>query len=197
MKYLLTIICIGIALTSCSVFSPIKSTKENTYVLNTVPAVQKKQRQDSVLLVLPVEVDNLYDTTDMAYSDKPYQISYYGKNKWAESPGLMFQQLIVQTLQKAHHFKAVMLPPYVGEEHYALKTHIIELLQDLHADTPIVKFKVRIQVLKMPSMRIVAARQFAVTERMLEITPVAGVIASNRAVAQVQAQINQCLNHLP
>lgn len=196
-KYFLAILCMSTFLTGCSLLSPIKAPKENTYVLNTVPDVKKKPRQNSVLIVLPVEVDNLYDTTDMAYRDKPYQISYYGKNKWAETPGLMFQQLIIQTLQKGHHFKAVMSPPYVGEGHYELKTQIVELLQDLHTYSPQVKFKVRIQVLKMPSMRVVAAKQFTVTEHMQAISPAAGVIASNHAAARVLTQINQCLNHLP
>ena len=36
-------------------------------------------------------------TTQMAYSTEAYQIAYFAKNEWAETPSQMIQPLIVKT----------------------------------------------------------------------------------------------------
>src|SRR5437868_1512672 len=101
-------------LSACSFLSPVKIDATNKYVVNKVPCyIPHKKKRAIILLVTKPEIRPIYNTTLMAYTIRPYQISYYSLNQWAESPDQMFQPLLVQTLQDTHHFKAVVTPPYM------------------------------------------------------------------------------------
>ena len=84
----------------------------------------KKYMRPKILLISVPETIPVYNTTEMAYMIKPYQIAYFSLNQWAETPAEMLQPLLVQTLQNTHHFKAIVTPPYSGHFDYVLNTQI-------------------------------------------------------------------------
>src|SRR3990167_9925224 len=92
-------------LTSCSMLSPVQAEPESSYTLNTVPKTGiKKSRSHGTLLVTMPEILPAYDTVRMAYTTKPYEISYFANNRWIATPSQMLLPLIVQTLQNTHYF---------------------------------------------------------------------------------------------
>src|SRR5262249_9060468 len=93
------IITFGIfLLAGCSFFSPVKTDSPNKYLLNRIPAVvPTKPTRSITLLVFAPETQPIFNTTQMAYTIKPYQIAYFSKNQWAETPTEMLQPLLVQT----------------------------------------------------------------------------------------------------
>ena len=98
------------------------------------------------LMVLQPETNPAYNTTQMAYTKKPFEVSYFAENRWIETPGQMLQPIIVQTMQRTHHFRAVITPPFIGSYDYILNTQILEFQQDYtHC---IAFFKVRVARLK-------------------------------------------------
>jgi len=173
-------------LTGCSFFSPVKVDASNKYVINKMPCfVPTKQKRAIVLLVTKPEVRAIYNTTLMAYTIKPYQISYYSLNQWAETPDEMFQPLLVQTMQNTHHFKAVVTPPYNGIYDYELNTEILSLLQDYTCRMPVFVMTVRAQIIKTSRNRVIATRQFTVVQPLPQRSPYGGVFAANAATAHI------------
>jgi cholesterol transport system auxiliary component len=177
-------------LAGCSFLSPVKTGNVNKYFINKVPCnVPVKKSRPIVLLVPMPEVQRAYDTTLMAYSVRPYEISYYALNQWAESPGEMLQPLLVQTMEDTHHFKAVVTPPYNGRYDYILNTTILELLQDYTHCMPLFHLTVRVQIIKASTNRVIGTRQFSVIQPIPQRSPYAGVFAANHAAVCLLQQI--------
>lgn len=173
-------------LSACSLLSPVKVDATNKYVINKMPCyVQHKKKRAIVLLVTKPEIRPIYNTTLMAYTIKPYQISYYSLNQWAETPDEMLQPLLVQTMQDTHHFKAVVTPPYNGLYNYELNTEILSLLQDYTCGMPILRMTVRARIIGTTTNRVIATRQFSVIQPLPQRSPYGGVYAANAATVKI------------
>lgn len=189
MKWMCLIVSICM-LAGCSFLSPAKGNYPNQYVINKMPCyVPVKKKRAIVLLVTKPEVKAMYNTTQMAYMIRPYQISYYSLNQWAETPDEMLQPLLVQTMQNTHHFKAVVTPPYNGIYDYELNTEILSLLQDYTCRMPVLVMTVRAQIIKSSRNRVIATRQFTVVQPLPQRSPYGGVFAANAATAHILERV--------
>jgi len=183
---LITIISL---LSGCSVFGPVKGPTK-TYVINTVPcAVHTKSKSATTLLVSAIESNAAYDTTQMVYSEHPYQFAYFAKNSWAETPAQMLQPLIVQTLQNTHHFHAVTTSHSLAKVNYVLNTQLIELKQVFSPCKSEVHLKLRVQIMSAANFHIVATKEICVIEPAPQRNPYGGVVAANKAVANALSQL--------
>lgn len=178
-------------------FGPIQTEPTSTYVLNTIPScIPKRTTRPITLLVLQPDTRPVYNTTQMAYTIKPYQVAYFGRNQWAETPSQMLQPLIVQSLQSTHYFRAVVTPPYAGQYNYLLSTQILELQQNYVRCPNVVEFSVRAQLLRGETNQVVATKQFTVAVPIRRRTPYSGVFAANQATGIMLAELtNFCLEH--
>lgn len=192
----LLVLIIFIFLTGCSVFGPV-STSSQTYVINpdVHPAV-KSNRSHATLLVAPVSSDSIYNTNQMAYSTKPYEIAYFSKNEWAEAPPQMLQTLLVQTLQNTHHFSAVTMSP-TSSYTYLLNAQLLELRQVFNSYGSQLYLKMRIQLVNGTTNQVIATKQFSVVQTPPMRSPYGGVIAANRAAAIMMTEIARfCLQRI-
>jgi cholesterol transport system auxiliary component len=185
------------SLSSCSLLSPVKSEAGSSYIINAVPEYVPTRSTHSVtLLVMQPETSEIYNTTQMAYSVRPYQIAYFSRNHWAETPSQMLQPLIVQTMQNTHYFHAVVTPPFIDGYDYSLSTQILELQQDYTHKPAILKLKLRAQLSRAAINRVIATTQYSVEVPIPSGTPYGGVFAANRATAQVLRQLAEfCVLH--
>lgn len=193
----LFILFFPLLLWGCSVFSPVKTDPTNTYILNTLPRpIVKKYAPRINIMVMEPEANSLYETTQMAYSTQPYKIAYFSKNNWADTPAQMLQSLLVQTLQDTHHFHSVGVPSALGHYDYVLSTQLQNFEQRFFGRMSEMVVTVRVQVIRVATNQVVAAKQFSVTEMAPENTPYGGVVAANQAVAKVLGQMAQfCLRY--
>lgn len=184
-------------LTSCSLFSPLPADSNSTYVLNTLPSyIPKREQHASTILVMPPDTQPVYNTTQMAYTIKPYQIAYFGRNQWAETPSQMLLPLIVQSLQNTRYFHAVVTPPYAGRYQYLLTTQILKLQQNYVKFPHVVELVVRAQLTRTATNQVVAIKQFTVSVPIKCRTPYSGVSAANQATAKILADLtNFTLQH--
>lgn len=173
--------------TSCSMFSPVKVAPSTTYVLNKVPqpVTKKPTRQISVLVTQPM-TDNIYGTSQMVYSTRPYQISYFAKNRWAEPPAQMLQSLMIQTLQKTHYFHAVS--PALGNYDFILNSQLIELRQVFFANRSYVHLTVRTQIVSTTTNNVLASKEFSIVQPAPQSSPYGGAVAANYAMANLLNQ---------
>lgn len=171
--------------------SPVKSGPDNTYLINTLPKISAKYREHStVLMVTPMETVPAYNTTQMAYTSRPYQLAYFAENRWADTPTQMMTPLIVETLQNTNYFHAVITPPYVGRYDYTLTTQILTLKQDFTQQPAALKLTVRAQLNRVASGQLLASKQFNISIPLQQKSPYYGVVAANQATSQLLQEIS-------
>jgi cholesterol transport system auxiliary component len=125
----------------------------------------------------------------MAYTQKPHQIAYFARHEWGETPSQMLMPLLVRSLEATGAFSAVVEPPYSGPSAFALRTEVVELVQDFGQDPPRVRLALRMRLIEQNPNRIVAMREIAQMETMQQKTPEAGVVAANEATARALQEI--------
>lgn len=176
-------------ISGCTLFSSVNvETKKN--VLNKIPLDLPSERTHSAtLLVLAPETMPAYATTQMAYSTQAYQIAYFSKNEWAETPSQMIQPLIVETLRNTHYFNEVLSPPYFGRYTFALRIEILELKQDFSGEPAMLQLAMRTSLSREATNQVVATRESSVQEAMPERNPYGGVVAANEAMSKILREL--------
>lgn len=175
-------------LAGCSVLPP-ASIQAKKAMLSKLPGdVPQGQARAATLMVFAPETRPIYDTTQMAYMAKPYQIDFFSQHEWGETPSQMLHPLLVKMLESTHAFAAVLIPSSQGRYRYALRTEIAELVQDFNAEPAELKLTLRLQ-LSDASGAPMASKEIALREPMRQTTPEAGVDAANDAVSKALREI--------
>jgi len=187
----------ALALTSCSLLSPVANKTPNKFVLDRAPLhISSRASHTSTLMVSVPVARQIYDTTQMAYTKKAYQIEYFSQNQWAEAPAQMLQPLLVKALQSTHHFHAIIVPPTLDHYEYSLDTQLLKFEEDFTYRIPRFNMTMRAQLSRTSVNQVVATREFSVSEEIPQATPYGGVIAANRASERILAEITRfCLEH--
>jgi cholesterol transport system auxiliary component len=188
-KIIWFLLVITFLLTSCSVFSPVKTEPTNTYVLSSTPVVSiKKSKRSATLLVNYPQTTAMYNTTQMIYSTQPFKIAYFAKNQWAETPSQMLLPLIAKTIQNTHYFRQVITPGVLGQYDYVLNTQLLKMQQVFFDHSSRVEIVLRAQLINAKNSRIVATKDFTVEKEAFP-SPYGGVVAMNQAVSALLSQL--------
>jgi cholesterol transport system auxiliary component len=189
----LVVVC-GIAISSCSMFSPVAG-PTTTYRVDAIPtsSVKREPRHETIWVALP-EAGAIYSSTEMAYTKQEYQVGYFVKNSWVETPAQMLQPLIVQTLQNTHAFHAINSSQAMGSYDYVLNTQILKFEQDFTQSQSVFRLTLRVQLVRAIGNHVIRTKEITVVEPAPQNTPYGGVIAANRAAASALVAIRHfCL----
>lgn len=188
----IVVVALGlIGLTSCSLLSS-PSTDKITAVLSKMSAdTPTREPSRLTLLVYPAETKPPYDTTQMAYSVRPYEVAYFRDHQWGATPSQMLQPLLVRTLETTHHFRAILTPPYTGPYDYSLETEVVALVQDFTPERAVLQLVLRLRLADGATGELLANREISLREPMQQRTPYAGVVAANDATATALREIAQ------
>ena len=172
----------------CTLFSP-APVETRKQVLSEMPLELpvEKTRAASLLVFVP-QTQPIYDTTQMVYSIRPYEIAYFSQTEWAEKPARMIQGLLVQTLRNTGYFSAVLTPPHSGRYTHMLRSEIVELRQDFTSRPAMLQLAMRFQ-LSGATGQVIASKEISVREPLQENTASAGVVAANDATAKLLREI--------
>lgn len=191
-------LALAAVLAGCAL-GPVVEPPLTSALLDQLPA-QLPQRATGTtsILVLPPEARPAIDTQQMAYSLRPHHIAYYAQNQWAETPPQMLQPLLVRTLEATGAFRAVLTPPAAAGSTLALRTEVLELVQDFAQEPPVLRLALRARLSEGSAGRVLATREISVREPMREKGPQAGVAAANAATARALQQLaGFVLEHSP
>ncbi len=170
---------------------PIHITPTQTYILNpTIPTIKAKPSQLTLLVETP-KANPAFDTTQMAYVNKPYQLAYFSYNQWADTPAQMLHPLLVEALQNTNHFHAVIGNANSTKYDMVLSTRMLELQQVFLQQPSQIQLSVRIQLVDNNSHRVIAIKQLTITEPATENNPYSGVMAANKATEKLLQQISE------
>src|SRR5438045_3714956 len=112
-KFILGVVMNLFFIVSCSIFSPIKNSVHQQFVLSQLPVVSVSPVHNAkVLVVMSPIIFSPFAGYKIAYTKQREQIDFFTKSEWVASPADMLQLLLIQTLQKTKHFNAVVRPDF-------------------------------------------------------------------------------------
>lgn len=159
-------ILLSLLLVSCSLLSPVPTPPVTTYVLDKMPAIKRYARHRGAILITPPETTAVYDTAQMAYRLRPFEVAYYAKNSWAQTPSQMLYPLMIQAVQKSNAFAAVITPNSQARFSYVLNTHILKVEQDYTNLERRAKLVINAQLVNAATSRVRATRHLKIVVRM-------------------------------
>ncbi|RUR19237.1 hypothetical protein ELY21_04995 [Legionella sp. km535] len=192
---ILSIFILSFGLISCS---PVKTPVTSEYQLSSFSAKQwvAKPRHVSILVTAPDAVAG-FQTEQMMYVKKPYQLEAFVKNAWTSPPADMLFPLLVQSLQRTGYFYAVTSSPYSEEADYRLDTQLLTLDQNFLKKTSVLEFDVKVVLTRTSDNKVIGSRIISQHIPCLADTPYAGVVAANKASLQFTAQaVDFVISHI-
>jgi cholesterol transport system auxiliary component len=188
-KNILVLLLIQLALTACSA---VKIPVSNQYTLNAYSA-KTLARHDAHLSILVSQPEALagYQTEQMHYIQKPFELSTFANNSWISPPATMLYPLILQSLQKTRFFHAVASGPYADKADYRLDTQVMMLQQNFLIKPSAIDLVVKITLTHISDNRLVASRMISEHVPCPSDNPYGGVIAANEASKALTSTLSQ------
>lgn len=173
-------------LTACTGLSAPKVANQNIYVLEAGPAIPASPvKRDMVLAISVPRALPGFDTPQMAYVQRSYELNYFVTSRWADTPSRMLEPLIAQTMVQTESFRAVM--PVSGEipADVRLDIQLVRLQQDFKTQPSRVQLTLRAQLVDVRGKRLLASKQFDEVETAAGEDAYGGVTATNRLLQRV------------
>ncbi len=167
------------------------------YALNTSrdPAAAVPRARETYLNGAPVLIVSTpmaaagFDSSRMIYTRAPYQLEWFARNQWVDTPARMLAPLLVSTLQDAGGFPAIILAGSGASGQLRLDTEIVRLQQEFAAPPSRVRFTLRVWLVDNLTRKVLAWREFDASVPAGSEDPQAGVAAANQAVQVVLKEV--------
>lgn len=185
---MLKIILISISIFILSACSPVKVPATNQYQLIGYSSKRFTAHPHHLTLwVTPPEASAGYQTEQMLYVNKPFQLEAFTKNAWVNPPGEMLYPLIVQSIQRTNFFHAVASSTYSQGADYRLDTQLLSLEQNFLKKPSFMEFSAKVVLTRVTDNKVIASRIITQQVPCPSDTPYGGVIAANQATRQFTA----------
>ena len=182
---------IGIGIVSLALAGCLSVSREDrpihTFILSLdssaggAPTPAGKPGAGTLVVNVPVAQPG-FDTPRMAYTQRPYEVSYYGTHQWADPPARMLTPLLVQVLEQTGYWRAIAPMPTSVRGDYRVDIDQLVLLQDFLQKPSRVRVALRIQITKLPEYLVLGTRLFEMVEEASNDDAYGGAVAANRAV---------------
>lgn len=173
----------------CSLLQPAKLASMNTYALEAQFEPAAAGAGEETLFVNTPSARPGFDSPRMIYIKTPHELDYFSENQWVDSPARMLSPLLVQALEHSAKYRAVVDVRSAVKADLRLDTEIIRLQHEFLTRPSQVHLTVRAQLIDLHGKRVLATREFDVTQVATSDDPYGGVIATNRAVKIALLQI--------
>ncbi len=181
---------LAMLMAGCTALQPPRMETPALYLLEAPPAAATKwPQQDLVLAVDPPTARPGFDTPQMAYVRQPHKLDYYVKNRWVDAPSRMLAPLLVQALEQAGSFRAVVRTTNPVPVDLRLDTELIRLQHDFTTQPSRVQLTLRAQLYDVKGKKVLAVREFDAAENAPSEDAYGGVLAANRALERVLGQL--------
>ena len=149
------------------------------------------------LFVTPPEAVAYYQTEQMLYINKPFQLESFTKNAWKAPPADMLSPLMIQSLQRTGYFYAVTSSSYNDEADYRLDTQLLQLEQNFLSKPSAIEFSVKIVLTHIKDNQVRGSQIISYRIPCAQDTPYGGVMAANQAAKQYTAAVSDfVISHL-
>lgn len=198
MRFGIATLFLVMALTGCSVLPKPAAEGVDRYMLEYVPEPAQQQAAAGDLPVLLVAIPGAhggYDSNRMAYMQETHGLRYFTKSRWVDTPARMLAPLMADALQATGRFQAQYAGPGAIAADLRLDTELVQFHQDFRQQPSEVRVAIKARLVDLDSNRVIASREFVVSEAAPTEDAYGGVVAANTAVASLLAQLSQfCLD---
>jgi len=185
------------ALVACSALSPTPTLPPAFFSLDN-PRVDVAPRPPGVtagagaptLVVNPPRAAAGFDSQRIIYLREPYKLEYFANSEWVDPPARMLAPLLVNALERSGAFRAVIQTPASASGDLRLDTQIIRLQQDFYTQPSHARFTLRAYLVDDKTRGVLAWREFDADVPALSDDPYGGVVAANKAVQIVLAELS-------
>jgi len=162
----------------------------NTYVLEARPIVKNvRDRRNIVLEVSAPRASPGFETAQMVYVQRAYELDYFAANRWADTPSRMLGPILAQALEQSGSFSAVVQAPSIVPADVRVVSELVRLQQNFEMHPSRIEFALRVQAIDVRSKRLLATRLFEATESAQSDDPYGGVTAANVALQRILEQV--------
>ena len=141
------------------------------------------------LVVNPPRAAPGFDSQHIVYVRAAHQREHFAHSDWVDTPARMLAPLIVAAVERSGTFSAVGPLASGLDAKLRLDTEVLRLQHEFGAGPSRVRFTLRATVLDGSTRRVLAWREFDETVASASEDPYGGVVAANRAVQLVMAQL--------
>ena len=178
-----------VLLGACTGLHPAPAENVNTYVLEAKPLGNvARERRDIVLEVSAPRAWPGFETPQMAYVQRAYELDYFATNRWADTPSRMLGPLLARALEQTGSFRAVVLTPSVVPADVRVVSELVRLQQNFETRPSRAELTLRIQLIDVRGKRILATKLFDETENAPSDDAYGGVAAVNEALQRILEQ---------
>jgi len=182
---LLCVLAFAAAAVSCTTLQPQPENMSLHFL--TLPAQPRPALavREVVIEVAPPRAWPGFDTPQMAYVRRPYELEYFAMSRWVDTPSRMLAPLLVRALEQSGRFRTVVQAPSGVAATYRLDVEIARLLQDFSTRPSRIEVVLRVQITDVATKRVIATRMFEDIEEAPSENPAGGVAAANAALRRV------------
>jgi cholesterol transport system auxiliary component len=178
------------AIGGCTLLPAPRETARNTFVLQPEPPSSATPsgtcgRRDATLLVNVPREEPGFDTPGMAYLLQPNVMRYYADSRWIDTPARMMGPLLVQAMERAGCWRAVVRAPSTTDADFRLDTEDLVLEQEFFHRPGRVRLAIRAVLVDMRRQSVVGTRRFEALEEAPAEDAFGGATAANRAAGRI------------
>lgn len=187
---LLGLLLLAALLDGCTGLPTAQMQSPNLFMLEAKPiATSARPKRDLVLEVAGPRAWPGFDTPQMAYVQRPYELDYFATNRWADTPSRMLAPLFAQALEQSGAFKAVVQAPSIVPADLRLNLELIRLRQDFRTRPSRVELTVQAQMIDIRSRRVLAITSFDEVEPASSDDAYGGVAGANLALQRMLERV--------
>jgi cholesterol transport system auxiliary component len=161
--------------------TPVKTNTVYQYKLEGYSQQTSPKRLPYSLLISQPDAMVGYQTEQMMYIQRAYQLSAFSENTWVGPPANMFYPLLVQSFQSSHAFKAIASSPFADKVDYRLDTQILAMEQSFLTKPSTYIMKVKAVLSHVTNNQVLSSRILTVRIPCHQDSPYGGVVAANKA----------------
>lgn len=173
---------LALALAACSMAPRSGPVMLDRYTLETKPWPTREAGLDApVLLVIRPLARVELDTPRMAYREEDYQLRYFARSRWADTPAQLLLPGLVEALEASGHFGAVVRVGSAARPDLRLDVELLEFSQDFRVTPSEFQLRLRLQLVDLETSAVLASRLFTTRAVAPERSPRGVAVAANTA----------------
>lgn len=181
----------------CSLPGPRQGAISHTYMLDgdrsrTERSVQVSRPCLTLRVGTPGSAPG-FGTSRMAYIDAPPRLDYFAHHAWVDAPARMVESLLVNELDRAGVFGAVLSGAKEVRTELRLDSELQRLVQNFDESGSAVSLEIKVVLIDIASRSLAGSRTFIYLESATDENPVEGVVAANRAANRFVEDLLQFL----
>jgi cholesterol transport system auxiliary component len=171
-----------LTLAACSMLPRSEPVLFDRYTLDPPAWPQREAAADApVLLITRPRARVDLDSPRMAYREQDYQLRYFARSRWVDSPAQLLLPGLVEALEASGRFGAVVAVGSAARADLRLDVELLDFSQDFRADPSEFQLRLRLQLVDLEARTVLASRIFLAREPAPQDSPQGGAQAANAA----------------